>query len=168
MLCVIAKLDPGAVEKLRRLQAAAAPFGARPTPVYGHITLATCLSDDDTGFLEGCKALLQGTAPFSVRFDRVEVLPATSIIVAAPQKGGVLLSLHDTITAQYAPSLNQWTCDDRWYPHTTLLYDPQADLPRICQSMQELFSPFEAAVRYIEFSRVTETGYEIADRITLQ
>ena len=167
MLCVIAKLDPGAVEKLRQLQTAAVPFGARPTPVYGHITLAAYVPGGDTEFLAGCKALLQDTAPFSVRYDRVEVLPATSIIVAAPQKRGVLLSLHSMIAARYAPSLDQWTCDDRWYPHTTLLYDPQADLPRICRSMQERFSPFEAAVRYIEFSRVTETGYEIADRITL-
>ena len=168
MLCVIAKLDPGAVEKLRTLQNAAVPFGLHPAPVYGHITLATYLPDDDMEFIAGCRALLQSTESFPVRFDRVEVLPATSIIVAAPQKEGVLLSLHSRITARYASSLDQWTCDDRWYPHTTLLYDPQADLPRICQSMQALFSPFEAAIRYIEFSRVTETGYEIADRITLQ
>lgn len=168
MLCVIAKLDPGAAEKLRQLQAAAAPFGLRPAPVYGHITLATYLPDGDTEFIAGCKALLNGTVPFSVRFDRVEVLPATSIIVAAPRKDGVLLSLHDAIAARYAPFLDQWTCNDRWYPHTTLLYDPQADLPRICRSMQALFSPFEAAIRSIEFSRVTETGYAIADRITLQ
>ena len=168
MLCVIARLDPGAVETLRRLQTAAAPFGARPTPVYGHITLASYMPDDDTEFLAGCKALLQSTGPFSARFERVEVLPATSIIVAAPRKDGMLLSLHRMIAAQYAPFLNQWTCDDSWYPHTTLLYDPQAELPRICQSMQKLFSPFDAAVRCIEFSRVTETGYEITDRITLQ
>lgn len=168
MLCVIAKLDPGAAEKLRKLQAAAAPLGARPAPVYGHITLATYLPDDDMEFIAGCKALLKGAAPFSVRFDRVELLPATSIIVAAPQRSGILLSLHDQIAAQYAPFLDQWTRDDRWYPHTTLLYDPQADLLQICRVMQTLFSPFEAAVRSIEFSRVTKTGYEIAERLALQ
>lgn len=167
MLCVIAKLNHNAVERLRALQNAAASFGIRPAPVYGHVTIATYTPDDDTEFIMGCKELLQNIGPFSVFFDKIEVLSATSIIVATPQKAGVLMSLHDRLAARYGPFLDQWTCGDSWYPHTTLLYHPQADLASICRSMQEIFSPFEAAVNGIEFSKVTEAGYRITDRITL-
>ena len=167
MLCVIAKLSRSATEKLRTLQSVAASFGVHPSPVYGHITIAAYTPDDDTEFIAGCKELLQGIGSFSVFFDKIEVLSETSIIVATPRKDGVLASLHDRLTARYGPFLDQWTCGDRWYPHTTLLYHPQADLANICRSMQEMFSPFEATVNSIEFSKVTETGYRIADRIAL-
>lgn len=53
MLCVIAKLDAGATERLRGLQGAAAAFGLRPAPVYGHITLAAYTPEDDAGFAAG-------------------------------------------------------------------------------------------------------------------
>ena len=167
MLCVIAKLDSHATEKLRTLQKVAASYGVVPSALYGHITIAAYLPNDDMAFVAGCKELLQGMGPFSVLFNKVEVLSETSIIVATPQKCGVLLTLHTKIAERYGLFLDQWTCGDNWYPHTTLLYNPQADLPRICRALREAFSPFEAVVKSIEFSRVTETGYEIVDRITL-
>lgn len=167
MLCVIAKLDSHATEKLRTLQKVAASYEVVPSALYGHITITAYTPDDDKSFVAGCKELLQGIGPFSVLYDKVEVLSETSIIVAAPQKNDVLLSVHNRIAAQYGAFLDHWTCDDTWYPHTTLLYDPHADLPRICRTIQEAFSPFETVVKSIELSRVTETGYEIVDRITL-
>jgi hypothetical protein len=167
MLCVIAKLDSHATEKLRTLQKVAASYEAVPSALYGHITIAAYTPENDMDFVIECKELLQGVGPFSVLFDKVEVLSETSIIVATPQKNGVLLTLHTKIAERYGPFLDQWTCGDNWYPHTTLLYNPQADLPRICRAVQEDFSPFEAGVKSIEFSRVTETGYEIVDRIVL-
>ena len=167
MLYVIAKLDSHATEKLRTLQKAAASYGVVPSALYGHITIAAYTSDNDMDFVIGCKELLQGVSPFSVLFDKVEVLSETSIIVAAPQKSRILLTLHTRIAERYGLLLDQWTCSNNWYPHTTLLYNPQADLPRICRAVQEDFFPFEAGVKSIEFSRVTETGYEIVDRITL-
>lgn len=167
MLCVIAKLNRNATEKLRSLQNVTASFGIRPSPVHGHITIATYTPDDDTEFIAGCKELLQNVCPFSVFFDKVEVLSETSIIVATPRKDDILMSLHGGLAAQYGPFLDQWTRGDSWYPHTTLLYHPQADLAEICRSMQEIFSPFEATVNGIEFSKVTERGYRITDRIAL-
>ena len=167
MLCVIAKLDSHATEKLRTLQKIAASYGVVPSALYGHITIAAYSPENDMDFVVGCKELLQGIGLFSVLFNKVEVLSETSIIVATPQKSGVLLTVHTKIADRYGPFLDQWTCGDNWYPHTTLLYNPQADLSRICHSIQEVFSPFEAVVKSIEFSRVTETGYEIVDRITL-
>ena len=167
MLCVIAKLDSHATERLRTLQKAAVSYGAGPSALYGHITIATYIPEDDMKFVAGCKELLQGIGSFSVLYDRVEVLSESSIIVATPKKKGDLLSLHNRIAAQYGAFLDQWTCDDTWYPHTTLLYDPHADLARVCRAMQETFSPFEAVVKSVEFSRVTETGYEIVDKVTL-
>ena len=83
------------------------------------------------------------------------------------EKSGALLALHDKIAARYGPFLDQWTRGGDWLPHTTLLYHPQAELPRICRAMQEGFSPFTAAVTGIEFSKATETGYEITGRIAL-
>lgn len=168
MLCVIAKLSRSATEELRLLQRVAASFGMHPTPVYGHVTIAAYTSDDDAEFIAGCKELLQGIGSFSVFFDKIEVLSETSIIVATPRKDSVLTALHDRLAARYVPFLDQWTRGDSWYPHTTLLYHPQADLAGICRSMREIFSPFEAAVNSIEFSRVSETGYQITDRIALR
>lgn len=168
MLCVIAKLSRSATEELRSLQSVAASFGIHPSPVYGHVTIAAYTPDDDMDFIAGCKELMQDVRPFSVSFDKIEVLSQTSIIVATPRKDGVLMSLHARLAARYGPFLDQWTCGDSWYPHTTLLYHPQADLAGICRSMQEIFSPFEAAVNSIEFSRVSETGYQITDRIALR
>lgn len=167
MLCVIAKLSRSATEELRSLQSVAASFGIHPSPVYGHVTIAAYTPDDDMDFIAGCKELIQDVHPFSVFFDKIEVLSQTSIIVATPRKDGVLMSLHDRLAARYGPFLDQWTCGDSWYPHTTLLYHPQADLAGTCRSMQEIFSPFEATVDGIEFSKVTEAGYRITDRIAL-
>ena len=167
MLCVIAKLDAGATERLRGLQSAAAAFGLRPAPVYGHITLAAYTPENDAGFAAGCRALLESAARFSVRVDRIEVLQATSIIAALPEKSGMLLSLHDEIAARYGAFLDVWTRGGDWLPHITLLYHPQAELPRVCRAMREVFSPFTAEITGIQFSKVTETGYEIIDRIAL-
>lgn len=167
MLCVIAKLDVGATERLRGLQGAAAAFGLRPAPVYGHITLAAYTPEDDAEFAAGCRELLENTARFSVLIDRIEVLQATSIIAALPEKSGALLRLHDKIAARYGQFLDVWTRGGDWLPHVTLLYHPQAELPRVCRAMREGFSPFTAAVTGIEFSKVTETGYEITGRIAL-
>ena len=167
MLCVIAKLDIHATEKLRDLQNVAASYDLDFSALYGHITIAVYCPDDDSTFVTGCKELLQDIGSFRVFFDKVEVLSETSIIVAVPQKNDVLLCLHNRITSRYGPFLDQWTCGERWYPHTTLLYHPQVDLSRICHDMQEEFSPFEAVVNNIEFSRVTERGYKIVEKIAL-
>ena len=86
MLCVIVKLDSHATEKLRTLQKVAASYGVVPSALYGHITIAAYTPDNDIDFVIGCKKLLQGVGPFSVLFDKVEVLSETFIIVATPQK----------------------------------------------------------------------------------
>lgn len=75
--------------------------------------------------------------------------------------------LHRRIAEAYNDSLNPWTQADRWYPHTTLLYDPNLDLHRICGEMSGHFTPFSAQISRIEFSRALESGYEIIDRVEL-
>ena len=55
-----------------------------------------------------------------------------------------------------------------WLPHTTLLYDPKADLPAVCCKMAADFVPFTAGIVGIEFSRVTPPGYEILGRADLR
>lgn len=95
------------------------------------------------------------------------LLDASSIIVASPEKSGALEALHRRIAEEYNDSLNPWTQADRWYPHTTLLYDPNLDLHRICRKMAAHFMPFAAQISGIEFSRVLESGYEIIDRVEL-
>ena len=76
-------------------------------------------------------------------------------------------ALHRRIAEAYNDSLNPWTQADRWYPHTTLLYEPNLDLHRICRKMAASFLPFAAQISGIEFSRVLEPGYEIIDRVEL-
>ena len=167
MLCVIAKLDDAATNKLLQLQSAASPVGADLRPLYGHITVATYIGDDESCFIRSCKQLLKGFGAFEVVFDKIEVLEETSILVATPVKSESLLSLHQRIAKMFNDSLNQWTKKDDWYPHTTLLFGPRLDLHGICQKLADSFVPFPAKICKIEFSRVCENTCEIVDFMDL-
>ena len=166
MLCVIAKLNEEATEKLMSIRTAALSDAALK-PLHGHITIASYTGNHEAQFVRFCKSQIAGISPFSVRYERIEVLEDTSIIVASPEKSGALEVLHRRIAEAYNDSLNPWTQADRWYPHTTLLYEPNLDLHRICGEMSGHFTPFSAQISRIEFSRVLESGYEIIDRVEL-
>ena len=167
MLCVIAKIPDGAADQLRALRETAVPDPGALFPLYAHITIATWLPEDSAAFMRNCRKLLQECRPFTVRYERIEVLPETSVIVAAPAESAALRLLHDRIAEEYAGSLDQWTGTCQWYPHTTLLYDPAADLDAVCQAMRRHFVPFEARISRIEFSKVEETGFTIIDAVQL-
>ena len=136
-------------------------------PLYGHITLATYVGDDEAGFMAFCAPMLKGVPRFPVEYTRLTVLEETSIVVALPEKTGMLAELHRRIAEAYGGSLDQWTGSEAWLPHTTLLYDPKANLPELCSKMAADFAPFTAEIVGIEFSRVTPSGYEITGRIEL-
>ena len=163
MLCVIAKLPPEATEKLNALVKAVKP-SAR---LHGHITIATYLPEDDRAFMDACEEMLREYGPFTVRYGKIEVLSKTSIIVATPSRANELVSLHSRISGSFGESLDQWTRGEDWYPHTTLLYDPTADLNALCAEMQKHFSPFETQISQIEFSKVEEKEYTILKTIEL-
>lgn len=171
MLCVIAKLDELATETLAAIRKIAFPDFAPSNPLHGHITLATYIGDNETEFIQFCKYLFVGLPPFPVEYKKIEVLEGTAdsapIIVAAPERAGVLEEVHRRIAAAYGSSLNQWTQADSWYPHTTLLYRPGVDLHPICCMMAASFVPFSTQIRKIEFSRVLESGYDIIDQVEL-
>ena len=168
MLCVIAKLDKRSAEKLTALKKAAVPE-AGTKPLYGHITLASYVGEDEAGFMAFCTSLLKGVPRFAVRYTQLAVLEETSIIAALAEKTGTLPALHQRIAEVYGGSLNEWTgSDEVWLPHTTLLYDPKADLPAVCRKMAADFAPFTAGIVGIEFSRVTPPGYEILGRTDLR
>lgn len=166
MLCVIAKLNEEATEKLMSIRTAALSDAALK-PLHGHITIAAYTGDRQAQFVRFCKSLLEGTSSFAVRYEKIEVLDASSIIVASPEKSGALEVLHRRIAEEYNDFLNPWTQADRWYPHTTLLYEPNLDLHRICGEISGHFMPFSVQISRIEFSRVLESGYEIIDRVEL-
>ena len=154
MLCVIAKLDKRSTEKLTAIQKAAAP-DADGKPLHGHITLAAYMGEDEAGFMAFCAALLKDVSRFAVKYTHLAVLEETSIVAA--------------LAEVYGGSLNEWTgSDEAWLPHTTLLYDPKADLPAVCRKMAADFAPFTAGIVGIEFSRVTPPGYEILGRTDLR
>ena len=124
MLCVIAKLNEEATEKLMSIRTAALSDAALK-PLHGHITIAAYTGDRQAQFVRFCKSLLEGTSAFAVWYEKIEVLDASSILVASPENSGALEVLHRRIAEAYNDSLNPWTQADRWYPHTTLLYDLQ-------------------------------------------
>ena len=167
MICVIAKLPPDAAERLDILRKSVVSKERMMKPLHGHITIATYLSDNEE-FLQGCSEIIRETSSFSVRYEKLEVLSETSIIAAIPSKSDVLLTLHNNITEKYGRSLDRWTCGANWYPHTTLIYDPVADLNDLCRNMRLHFSPFETCVSRIEFSKVDETGYTSLKSIDLK
>lgn len=167
MLCVIAKLSDAATRALTEIRNAALPDGLAAKPLYGHITLAAFTKPEEARFIRSCREILDGFPPFKAAYVGIEILEATSIIAAIPEKSGPLDALHRRIAEKYPEALDRWTQGDSWRPHTTLFYAPQADLHGICRRMNTVFSPFPADIRRIEFSRVTETGYEILDRVDL-
>ncbi|MBQ9561872.1 MAG: 2'-5' RNA ligase family protein [Lachnospiraceae bacterium] len=167
MLCVIAKLDQKATDQLNEIKRTAYPAGADIKTIYGHITLAAYIGDDELRFVRFCKRALADVSAFYIRYHKIEVLDETSIIVAAPEMSEPLTFLHQCIAEEYEDDLDRWTKREGWYPHTTLIYGPQLDLHSICRQMTDSFSPFEAGVNRIEFSRVCENGYEIIDGLAL-
>ena len=167
MLCVIAKLDPEATEKLRLLQTAALEGRKGYPPLYGHITLAAWIGENEEGFVRACGPLVRSVRPFTVTYRSVEALTETSILAAVPEKVGGLLRLHARIAERFGASLNGWTAGNSWVPHTTLLFDPGADLMDLRDRVREVFVPFRTVVRRIEFSRVLEDGYRIVESTEL-
>ena len=167
MLCVIAKLDDAATENLVLIQKTVFPGNGASKALYGHITLATYTGDSEISFIQSCKKLLERISPFCFKYEKIEVLDETSIIVATPETSDLLDFLHQSITKEYNDTLDKWTKKDFWYPHTTLLYSPQSNLHDICLKMEENFVPFIASISRIEFSRVSENAYEIIDFIDL-
>lgn len=167
MLCVIAKTDEQAAEKLTALRDMATSLGIAPRRVYGHITLVTYIGEDEATFVADCKAALCGLRAFPVVYDAVEVLSATSIIVASPQKSGALDEVQKRLSEGKDDCLDFWTQRDNWRPHTTLVYRPGVDLEDIAREMRARFDPFSTQITRLEFSRVMENGYEIVDTLEL-
>ena len=167
MLCVIAKLNGEAAERLMAIRKAALSDAAMLKPLYGHITIAAYTGEEEAEFIQFCKSQIDGISAFPVRYERIEVLEDSSIVVASPEKSGTLETLHRRIAEEYNGALNRWTQADRWYPHTTLLYEPNLDLHQICRKMSTYFVPFSAQISQIEFSRVLESGYDIIDSVEL-
>ena len=167
MLCVIAKLDDQATDKLIEIQKTVFPAGEVRKKLYGHITLATYLGEDEQRFVRSCKSFLKDLSAFDIVYEKIEVLEESSIIVAAPAKSEPLIFMHHRIAERYGEALDAWTKGDRWYPHTTLVFGPQLDLHGICHRMRDSFSPFAARIGRIEFSRVLANAYEIVDSLDL-
>lgn len=176
MLCAIAKVDPAARERLLKLEQIPERFGFPPREVYGHITLATYVGDDEAGFIASCKGILSGHRKFSVSYEKVEAWVSAfgmrSLVVAVPRKEPAMVAIQKEISGKWSEHLNEWTQEDVWSPHTALLYIPGTDLDAVAEAMQEEFEPFAAQIDRIEFSRVHEnegkSTYEIVDFIELQ
>ena len=167
MLCVIAKLDDAATDRLDAVRRTTFSEGAQGCPFHGHITVASYTGDNEALFIRSCSVLLGNFSAFELVYEKIEVLAETSLIVATPRKSETLTFLHQRIAEKFDDALDMWTKGDRWYPHTTLLYRPQGDLDRVCRDMSGRFSPFAAQVSRIEFSRVLSNGYEIVDHVEL-
>ncbi len=166
MLCVIAKLDSVSTDRLACLQKAACS-GKVERPLYGHITVATYIGEDESHFIQSCKELLKGIPAFSIVYEKIEILDETSIIVATPKESKTLYSLHQVIAENHKNVMDKWTGSDNWYPHTTLFYDPHSDLQSIRLRMTKIFRPFTATISRIEFSRVLDDRYEIIEHMSL-
>ncbi len=167
MLCMIAKLDDASTEKLEALRRRVLPEGAAVRPLHGHVTIAVYPGEEERDFLRACRGLLADVPAFELSYERVELLEETSVLVASPKKEGVLDELHRRVARRYPDGLDRWTQTEDWHPHTSLLFGPDLDLRGVCRRAEELFVPFTARVCRIEFSRGTDDGYEILERVEL-
>lgn len=168
MLCAIAKLDDEATGRLEALRRVASPAGGPLRPLYGHITLASFLGTDEEALLRACRARLGSERTFSLRYEKLEVLHETSILVASPGPSEPLRALRGRLVEGFEERLDPWTGAARWRPHTTLLFGPGLDLDRICRRLSRGFAPFPARVQRVELSRVLAEGYEILERFELR
>lgn len=174
MLCVIAKIDSSAREKLIKLHQIAEHFGIPPRSVDGHITLATYIGNDEDRFISSCKAILAGYEKFSICFDKIEVFASSSVIVAVPRAENTIAAIQKEIAKHWSADLNEWTQEHTWHAHTTLVNDPQADLCTIAElnviaeAMQENLNPLVAQVDGIELTRRYEDGFKKIDFIELR
>ena len=176
MLCAIIKVNSAARERLMKLEQIPERFGFPPRNLHGHITLATYIGDDEEEFISSCKAILSGYGKFPVYYDKVEAWISTfgarSLIVAVPRKEHTIVAIQKEISQQWSAYLNEWTQEDVWNPHTSLLYVSGTDLDAVAEAMQEEFEPFVTEIDRIEFSSIHENEgkftYETVDFIELQ
>lgn len=176
MLCAIIIVDADATERLARIEQIAERFGYPPKNVHGHITLATYTGDDEESFISSCKAILSKFGKFPVYYDKIEAwegMPGVkTFIVAVPRKEHTIVSLQKEISKAWSADLNEWTREDTWSPHTSLIHVPGTDLSDVAEAMQGEFEPFAAQIDRIEFTHVYESEdkctFEIADFVKLQ
>ena len=161
VLCVIAKLDEDANERLASLRAAVFPGISALPPLYGHITMATYLPEDHKAFIKGCGEVLDAFPAFTVRYERIGFFTVSGVIFAQPSESPTLSAIHRRIAEKYGQDLDQWTGGADWFPHTTLLSVPLADPDDACRAMQRLFVPFETRICRVEFSLVGDTGFTV-------
>ena len=167
MLCVIAKIDNAARERLNELCKVVEEFDLPVRYLYGHITLVSYIGQNEADFIAQCKTALKTWRSFPVGYHCVELLPPTPSIVASPELSRELVALHDLLLSVAPSEMDAWSAKEVWHPHTILFYHTEADLQAIAERMRNFFAPFTAEVVRIEFSRVTDSGYEIVDSITL-
>lgn len=167
MLCVIARIDDAARARLDALCKIVEEFNLPARYLYGHITLVTYLGQEEAKFIERCKAALSNQTAFSIFYNRIELLAPTPSIVASPDMTQEFRSIHAQLIAAASSDLDPWSSKELWHPHTTLFYHTETDLQAISERMRESFAPFLAEVSRVEFSKVTDSGYEIIDSITL-
>ncbi len=168
MVCAIAMIDANSRARLAELAGLSERFGIPKRNVHGHITLATYIGNNEREFVLSCKASLSVHKKFYVRYDSIEIWSPPAFIVAVPRKENSIAVIQKKMCDSWSQDLNEWTQNDVWRPHTTLVTNPQADFPAILEAMQEKFEPFVAEVDRIEFSRVCENGYEIIDSVKLK
>lgn len=168
MVCAIAIIDANSRARLAELAGLSERFGIPKRNVHGHITLATYIAGNEREFVLSCKESLSVHKRFSVRYDSIEIWSPPAFIVAVPRKENDIAVIQKKISDHWSQDLNEWTQNDVWRPHTTLVTNPQADFHSILEAMRERFEPFVAEVDRIEFSRVYENAYEIIDSVKLQ
>ena len=67
MLCVIAKLNEEATEKLMSIRAAALSDAALK-PLHGHITVAAYTGDRQEQFIQFCKSQIAGISSLPIKY----------------------------------------------------------------------------------------------------
>lgn len=122
---------------------------------------------DEKAVMHRCSDVLKGFGSVHVHYEEILELDETYIVVAALEKTSALMHLQRKVVEGMEQWLDRWTHSNIWQPHTTLVHEPGMELGAINRAMQASFVPFDTMIERIEFSRVTENGYEIVGHVLL-
>lgn len=147
---LVATLDKQGREKIENMQKAL----GRDDEQSAHITLATYLDLDEKTILDWAELLLERHSAFPISYYGVGVF-IRGCIIALPTIPSALMHLYQDVHSRYDEYCNEYTSmkNDRWFPHTALVYCGESQAPQRLLQAREQFDMVDTRVTGLRITR---------------